>query len=370
MVFLDGLRGWAALAVLLGHVAEAFPEIAFLLYTPLRPLLLDGKFSVYIFFVLSGIVLSANYLQCGQRRLICALAIKRLPRLSIPIFFSCMIIVLLMKNGLFFNHAAAAIQERMDFFTQKQISWIEKPFLGTFYNFDVGFVDALRFAFRDVFFDYKADHSYNTPLWTMSGEIAGSFLVAMTLFCSKYIKSGAYVFWILTAAFFFMVNGILFAFMLGIAASYLYINKKDFIQKIEKSIFLKALLFFVTAAMYSAALISSYLRINRAMELLYSVAAFMLIMLLFVIPPAQRVFSTRIFRFLGKISFPLYIVHTPVLCSFSSFLIVKYASAGVFSWIFPALSVIVSLAAACAFYPVEYAAIKLSNKLSCVIKKQ
>ncbi|MDR1363821.1 MAG: hypothetical protein LBJ35_07230, partial [Spirochaetaceae bacterium] len=272
-------------------------------------------------------------------------------------------------------HAAAEIQAQLDIFTQKQYHWGESPWLGTFYNFDGGFIDALRFSFRDVFFYYNEDHSYNATLWTMNGEITGSFLVALVLFCSKYIKSKQYVFWILAAAFLFLVNGVLLAFMLGMAASYLYINKNDFLYKIEKSIPRKTGLFIAAAAAYLAAGLSAYLWVKWAMDLLYSIAAFLLIAFLLTSPLAQRVFSAKFFRFLGKISFPLYIIHVPVLCSFSSFLIVHTNGVGAnsvggggFSWIFPVLSVIVSQIAACAFYPIEYASVKLSNKLSRVIK--
>lgn len=76
---LDGLRGLAALIVLFYHISLTYPSLAApyyaqpvegplafaLTYTPLH-LLRDGRMAVYIFFVLSGLVLALPVLARGR----------------------------------------------------------------------------------------------------------------------------------------------------------------------------------------------------------------------------------------------------------------------------------------------------------------
>jgi hypothetical protein len=65
--FLDGVRGWASLAVLIHHAREGFFRRS---DSPAQHWLLvvlgDGSMAVHVFFVLSGFVLSVRYLESGN----------------------------------------------------------------------------------------------------------------------------------------------------------------------------------------------------------------------------------------------------------------------------------------------------------------
>lgn len=96
---LDGLRGLAALIVLFYHISLTYPSLAVpyyaqpvegplafaLTYTPLH-LLRDGRMAVYIFFVLSGLVLALPVLARGRAYPWLAYYPQRLIRLYLPVW--------------------------------------------------------------------------------------------------------------------------------------------------------------------------------------------------------------------------------------------------------------------------------------------
>jgi peptidoglycan/LPS O-acetylase OafA/YrhL len=70
-----------------------------------------------------------------------------------------------------------------------------------------------------------------------------------------------------------------------------------------------------------------------------------------------KYFSNGLSRWLGRLSYPLYLVQFPVIVSFTSYLVVSCNDAGLrgsrINWLVIFLSAIVSLAAAIVFRPVE-----------------
>src|SRR4051812_23978215 len=73
---LDGVRGWAALSVMLFHVSwETFGIVEPAFRNILTASLLNGQLDVAIFFVLSGEALSASYWRDGNHRSVTKLAI-------------------------------------------------------------------------------------------------------------------------------------------------------------------------------------------------------------------------------------------------------------------------------------------------------
>src|SRR5580698_99847 len=118
---LDGLRGVAAVNVMLSHVVVACD---FALYSGLPsdshfswdiavsawPLLLPvagANFSVCVFLVLSGFVLAHAF--SGGRLGAAALAVKRAVRLGLPILAATLFAWALLAAGLTFNHGAGLL---------------------------------------------------------------------------------------------------------------------------------------------------------------------------------------------------------------------------------------------------------------------
>jgi peptidoglycan/LPS O-acetylase OafA/YrhL len=75
--------------------------------------------------------------------------------------------------------------------------------------------------------------------------------------------------------------------------------------------------------------------------------------------------SSRVSVFLGKISFPLYVIHMTIICSLTSFLITKEYDPNNTKLIvlYFTITVVVSIICACILYPVEKFAIAFSGKI-------
>lgn len=105
LIYLEGLRGIAAFIVVISHFIQVFypamlesnPTLvhnSFETWISDSPInfLYNGNFAVYIFFILSGYVLSIKYHQKKDLEIIFELGVKRYIRLAIPVaasvFFS------------------------------------------------------------------------------------------------------------------------------------------------------------------------------------------------------------------------------------------------------------------------------------------
>jgi peptidoglycan/LPS O-acetylase OafA/YrhL len=177
--FLDGIRGWASIAVFLSHIIMCFLVLTtpFLRYGRLRltvdissgnylhmmyqiflRFITDGHLAVLIFFVLSGYALSVGQLNLEKRKLTLSTT-SRYFRLMIPILITSLIAYALLKLNLMFNLEVATTPERSS-------NW-----LGTLYNFDASIKDVIKFSFYDVFFKFDMSKTYNSTLWTIPIEI-------------------------------------------------------------------------------------------------------------------------------------------------------------------------------------------------------
>jgi peptidoglycan/LPS O-acetylase OafA/YrhL len=124
----------------------------------------DGRLAVYVFFLLSGFVLTQSYLRTWDRGRIQGAALGRYVRLAIPIALASLCALLMMKAHLFYNQQAAVLIGRPD--------W-----LGSFYTQRPTLLSWAKFSSYSVFFDYNELQSYDVFLWIMPIELLGSFLL-------------------------------------------------------------------------------------------------------------------------------------------------------------------------------------------------
>lgn len=110
ITYLDGLRGAAALVVVIAHFLQVFlpsmfearPQVshfAFDQWIPRTPLnlLFNGNFAVCLFFVLSGFVLSLRFFRYRRRSVVAASLLRRHFRLAIPAVCSLLLAYAVMK---------------------------------------------------------------------------------------------------------------------------------------------------------------------------------------------------------------------------------------------------------------------------------
>ncbi len=146
---IDGIRGWAALVVLLFHLTtEMFGALIPEFKSDLAHLFLNGGLAVSVFFVLSGDALSAGFLRSRNPGILESLVVKRYFRLTIPIFISCALAYLLMVSGMTYHLPAAEVVRR-------------EAWLGGSLNFDPSLISLLRYSFYQVYDGHSQAVSYN-----------------------------------------------------------------------------------------------------------------------------------------------------------------------------------------------------------------
>lgn len=323
---IEGIRGLAAVIVVFHHYTLAFyPALNYgesnqthfgngsveLLFarTPLN-LFYNGGFAVCIFFILSGYVLSNNYHKTQNPIILTHYSIKRYFRLFVPVSVTIILAYLFIKMGFMSNNELGTITKGGD--------WL----VGSFTQ-SGGLFDVIKNMFVDVFF-FK-DNKYNPVLWTMTYELLGSLLLFSFLLIIHPIKHKTKLYVALILILFITQNNFYAAFILGALLN------KYIIQKQQTTIpkWLLALCFII------GLFFSSYPICNDITKTIYRfitipflinyefyhvVGSFILMFVILHSTILKDILSSRVFSFIGKISFSFYLLHFIILCSFSCYL--------------------------------------------------
>jgi peptidoglycan/LPS O-acetylase OafA/YrhL len=328
ITYLDGLRGIAAVNVMIMHFFLVLaPAMVYGNQTPSHLGNLDlifsstplgligaGNFSVCIFFVLSGYVLTQNYFRTRDKNLIISGALRRYIRLLIPVFAAIMLSFLLSSAGLFRYYSEVVTITANN---NPANYWL------TFWTFTPNIVDVIKQATLDSFFFGGID--YNPVLWTMKVEFFGSMLVfAMALLFGSLRQR-----WLIyLAAAVVFIKFYYLAFIIGMAFADLFANKTQLFKtsnKIILSVVLIVGLFIGSYPVYTLTNDSLYSFLNtdlffRPFVDYHIFGAGLIMYVLLNNPWLQKVFSSAVPVFLGKISYSLYLVHFQVICSFTCIL--------------------------------------------------
>lgn len=331
LAFLEGLRGIAALIVLIHHLLLAFwPTVYFgthetahhqldiwtYNYSALTGFLHSGTFSVALFFVLSGYVLTFRYSSEGNTKLIQSLAIKRYFRLAIPALGSILIAYFLMKLGLMYNQEAVSITQSV---------W-----LGWYYHFSPNFFNALYEGFVGVLLEGHS--SYNSSLWTLPIEFFASFFVmSVAVMFNDTLVFLRYCFISLISCFIiyrFGETGIWYGlFLMGYALG-ISTQKTTITKRLAAPLIL--VIIYCAGANNSAPyqwlnMLNFNLNTHPMSKniILYSLGSVLLVYLLLRNVFLQKLFSSRFCCYLGKLSFSLYVIHVPIICSLGCYSLLK-----------------------------------------------
>ncbi len=325
LCYLEGIRGIAAFIVLIGHLKNVFDydfENRTLAYfinlthsTFLGTLLnsfivvfVDGKLAVQIFWFMSAYVISIKLFGKHGSTYLKSAVIKRYFRLAIPVLASVLLAFGLMKLGFMYNHEL------------EQFSGRHYPSLTEMYNFKPDFLKAIKSGLWDTFFNFKSSNSYNIVLWTMEPELFGSFF-CFFLFAVFRKGSARYYFYVC-----FIIASVFFQYywLTTFIISYILCDIDHTTNPFKKMLAtLSAHLY--AKWYYSVAVIFILIMINGLNQHFYSAYAkiFVSAGIVFSVMNAESLrnfFSKKILVWLGKISFGLYLIHIPVIYSFSCYL--------------------------------------------------
>lgn len=330
LVYLDGLKGIGCLAVFLTHFVFAFyygmyhfqPESCHLPgnldiaigKSPLN-LLFNGNTAVRMFLVVSGFLLCRSFFLTGDKSRLLQGMKKRYFRLLPPILATNLLIWGAMKLGWYQNPQAAVL------------AGSEEWFAG-FNAFPANFGKMLWEALGGSFLFGVND--YNGVLWTIQLLFVGAYLVyALAWFVSPYKYR-----WFLYAA---LAVGLLRTDYLGIYLGYVLC---DFLhtdwkwkERLCQSRILNWLLFAV--GLYFMSYPSSGFGYEGTV---WGILPLVLVnyyhifgVLCFVLAawnlkPVQNFLSLGVFRYLGRISYSLYLVHFLVIATFGSWFLLTFHS--------------------------------------------
>lgn len=322
-IHLEGLRGFAALIVVIHHFSLAFyPRIVFRLASlpthsslegwfmnsPLY-VLVDGNFAVSVFFALSGYVLTFKLIARPNRKDTYRSLLKRYFRLTPSIFLAVILSYLLLKLGLF----SVARTSKL---TGSQL-W-----LGQLWHFSPILTHALWVG---SFGAYAHVSNYITVLWSMHYEFLGSVLciVLASLSRRRILRLIAYA--IATA---FLWHGYFFGMLIGtiVAEAHLWISTGSRGSRDLKAVTLTGPLLFVVGlylGMYPQfglpdGFFAPLSILNPlGVVLVHSLGAACVLGGLLASHHLQRIFGGKAGAFVGRISFSVYLLHTLVLGSFA-----------------------------------------------------
>lgn len=353
----DGLRGWACVSVMLSHLffgvfINADPPFISPYWRPLMEPFLGGTLAVAVFFTLSGDVLSASYWMHPSRVGLARHIVKRYTRLTIPILAASTVVFLLIKTGLTFNHEAGTVLHG-------------EAWLGSFLRGDFSVLDVLWFSCITVFFDTQADRALIPFLWIMRFEMVGSLLVLVYLFADVQIRRryAAIVFMLLICL---GADSMLACFPLGMLCGiaraeggFAWLRRRAITEPIAIAGFALALV------------IGTWC--NRTWQGFLApsiVAGGLAVVCVYTSRGLTRAFSAPVSRWLGQISYPIFLLHFPVIVSFTSGMVLLAHAHGLLSpamiWLIVAASAALCLFMSRLFRPIETYAAR-AGALACQV---
>jgi peptidoglycan/LPS O-acetylase OafA/YrhL len=274
------------------------------------------------------------------------MAAGRYFRLVVPIFAICLIIDLLMRW-----HLVPSADQR--------------PFpLNLTLPFEPSLLHVASFSFFDVFVNYSQRISYNPPLWTMSFELIGSYIVFGLLTIRmrrlRWIVSGIFLVFSLATVSLYAL------FVAGICIAEAYASNFHRSRLAQAS----CAVFLVVAAIWAMFLPPAPPGFTTS----YLACVILLCVALIGLNPTRRFFETRVSRFLGRISFPLYLVQAPIIYCFSLRAIAALEGLGLSveaSRLIAGVATIpVCIVAALAFAPVDKASVWIARSVGRWFSRQ
>jgi peptidoglycan/LPS O-acetylase OafA/YrhL len=316
---LEALRGVASLVVLLWHCTVAFWPAQSGAWREMGPGLretpifafLNGPGWVVFFFVLSGYVLTRRFIMTGDHSILVRGVLKRWPRLAGPVVLATLLSWVLLASGMSRHMEAGAATAS---------PWL-LSFAGA--NTDgrelapslLGAIDQGLLTF------FRGDYSYNSNLWTMRIEFFGSLLAfayAAFIHLLRTSLPGLLYATALSLAAAYFINPLYFTFCLGVALAALLPVGSRFIGPMTCVGFVAlaiVLMGFTDGAGGIYAIVGTAFPGRTVANYFYALGAVLLIASVEGAAGMRAALTGRVAAWLGEMSFPLYLVHIPVLCS-------------------------------------------------------
>lgn len=313
LLHIEGIRGIACFMVVLSHLALVFypglheKELIsnatedFIFNSPI-PFIYSGTAAVFIFFVLSGYVLTFGVMKRTDiLSAISTMTIRRYFRLAPPVLASCILSFVVIR---FF-----------DVDTTNLSAWIS-----SYGNFEPTMPGAIYSALIETFF--RGGSAYNPVLWTMKIELIGSLIIFF--YCAVAAGNENK----LPIAIMFSV----FVFLLPLSQtekySYICFIIGAVMNNLKKTLSLPASIIILFVGIYfggvhygSAAYASAieyvshpiFGEMTNAYYLFCAVSGVLIVFSVVCNTKQSIFFGKALFVYSGKVSFSVYLIHMPML---------------------------------------------------------
>lgn len=321
---LEALRGLAALAVVAWHLTCGFFPAQAGIFKGFDSTnaanghfwfgLMNGGGAVHFFFFLSGFVLTSRALAAGDGVILVRGALKRWPRLAGPIALTILLSYALFRVGAYAFVEAGNLTG--------------SPWLTAFAYAsgggprDPSLIDALK---QGIFFTlFRGDESYDSSLWTMVIEFRGSFLAFAFGLALLYLRNALpivpTVFCAIVIMVTWQINLVYLAFVFGVVLAAVLANRP-----IKLPLFMA--LGMCGLGLYFAGYTDGrgdyrwiVALLNRPLspDYVHIIGSAAVILAVEGSTRLQRMLSGPWASVLGRLSFPIYLVHVLVICSAGS----------------------------------------------------
>lgn len=318
--WVDGLKGIACMLMFCHHFALIFfpatfygPWVAsrlkgidtYLAQSPLG-VVLNGNFLLAVFCMLSAFVLSLQVMRMEDKSRLGIVVAKRYFRLMPPLFGVGLVVWAFLRYG-WFTHAGV-------------VETTGSPWAGLYYQGTLSFREFLEVALVKVWF--YGDESLSTAFWMLSRLFYGSFLsILLSTVAWKYRKR-AWILYVVVAMLLFDQSELLLAFSLGTLLAWMLENGIR-LPKFAPPV--AVLVGLVLGGYPSGIAATNFYRFFRGLDFIdwHILGAFVMLLGILCWEGAQKLLSWRLLRWLGKISYSVYLIHIPLLFSLST---------GIFLW--------------------------------------
>lgn len=325
LIPLEGLRGIAAAIVVLYHLVLAFTPKgvgavphgygALDLFTQFILGMLNGGAAVAVFFVLSGFILSLPFARDRRASRVLVALLKRWPRLACLTVIACLFaFVLISWSGHDYKAAAHVIGAQ----------WLATHGNAPIKPEHLTWEDALREGLVNVF--TQGEVKFDSPLWTMRIELFGSFAIFLAAPVLFAIGSWAVRLGLVALAVYMSGTGYPFTYLADFLAGTVLamLHAEGRLPRLgNKAAFALGLLglYLFSFTYEQALLIHAPLKLFLSAtycHYVWDAGAVLMIVVLLGNPAASRAFSGRWAAWLGLLSFPIYLLHGPILLSAGS----------------------------------------------------
>ena len=322
--WIDGLKGIACIMIFVHHFFVGFMPASYygvgamqhgnngwevLLSQSPASVIINGNFWVCVFCVLSGLVQGYKIFAMESLEKLPKDMVKRYFRLSLPVFFISLAVYLMMKGDLFFNIQANQI--------------VQSPWLGTYYLEKKTLKDVFYTSFISVWF--AGDSTFSNAFWMLKEIFMGSYLTYILSMIGYKKRKNVLVIYAGLGIIFLILQSYMLAFVVGVIIAYIMANtnKKLKYQIIIGSMEILVGCFFggyptgvVPTNIYGLFSFQSYV-------IWHILGASFLVLGIYHCRIVQKILSLKEFLVLGENSFAIYLVHIPILFSFSCWAFVK-----------------------------------------------